>query len=228
MIHRNVTLKENLYWSFHPSESYAALSYDLDHLSGLMTDNSPLGAISDWKGAIVSGVSAYLGRIPHQRCLTHVVRQAERLLPQRSPFEATLRLRYIAKQLPKVTSEKDKQVWLALLIRWEKHYGYMLKEKTIGVGTKKKWWYTHGNLRRGWRLLTYNWDPFFIHLDKPMIPKSNNSLEGVISQASNKLSNHRGMKTNQQVSFLCWYFTFTRVKSKQNLKKLWDYWKTIV
>ena len=229
IIHRNVTTKENLYWSFHPSESYTALSYDLEHLSELIGGNPPMGTISDWKGAIVSGVASQLGSIPHQRCLTHVVRQAKRLLPKRSPFPATLSLRHIAKQLIHIATEEERRGWLISLINWEKKYEHMLTQRTISDGTtQKKWWYTHGNLRRGWRLLTHNWSPFFVHLDHPLIPKSNNSLEGVISQASNKLGNHRGMKTSQQVSFLSWYFTFTRIKTKQDLKILWGYWKVVV
>lgn len=100
----------------------------------------------------------------------------------------------------------------------------MLQEKTIGEGTKKKWWYTHGNLRRAWKLLTDDWYPFFVHLENEQIPHSNNSLEGTISQMKNKLSDHRGMKTPQQVSFISWYMTFTRVKNRRHLLKLWGYW----
>jgi hypothetical protein len=74
-------------------------------------------------------------------------------------------------------------------------------------------------------LLTDDWRPFFVHLDNPLIPSSNNSLEGTNSQIKKQLGIHRGMKTPQQVSFLFWYLTFTRAKTKQDLKKLWDYWK---
>jgi len=81
-------------------------------------------------------------------------------------------------------------------------------------------------LRRAWHLLTNDWYPFFVHLNYPLFPNTNNSLEGVNSQLKNKLNDHRGMKTAQQVSFLFWYLSFTRTKTKQNLKKLWDYWKT--
>ncbi|OGG09492.1 hypothetical protein A2781_06795 [Candidatus Gottesmanbacteria bacterium RIFCSPHIGHO2_01_FULL_42_27] len=101
----------------------------------------------------------------------------------------------------------------------------MQTEKTISFDTKHKWWYTHGNLRRGYNLLSKEQEPFFIHLANTLIPKSNNSVEGVISQASNKLSDHRGMKSNQQVSFLSWYMAFSRVKTRRDLKKLWGEWR---
>lgn len=228
LIHRDVTHGENLYWSFAKSESYLAFDTDLKVLSGLINNpggNLPKGAISDWKGAIVMAVNMHFGPIPHQRCLTHVLRMAKRLLPENSPFVATRSLRKIAQELINVEFWQDEVDWLWDLKCWEEKYSYMLKEKTIGVKTRKKWWYTHGNLRRGYRLLTHEQKPFFVHLYNPLINHSNNSLEGVNSQLKQKLGEHRGMKTNQQVSFLSWYLTFKRIKNKRDLKKLWDIWK---
>lgn len=228
IIHRSITTKENLYWSFWPSESYLAFDSDLKVISGLLTEsdgNFPDGAVSDWKGAIVMAVAMRLGNIPHQRCLTHVGNMAKRLLPKNSPFEATRTLRKRAGELDNIGSEEEKIDWLWSLNCWEQKYSLMLKEKTIGVNTRKKWWYTHGNLRRGFRLLTHDQNPFFVYLDYPMIPKSNNSLEGTNSQLAKRLRNHRGMKTQQQVSFLYWYFAFQRIKTRRELKRLWDVWK---
>lgn len=173
----------------------------------------------------MSATASHFNDIPHQRCLAHVVRHAKRYLAKNSPFQATRVLREIAKKLIYIETQEDKRLWIVKLIKWEEKYGCILLEKTISIGgTKKKWWYTHGSLRRGWRLLTNDWHPFFVHLDHAS-PHSNNSLEGVISQMKNKLSNHRGMKVHQQVSFLFWYLTFTRVKTKHDLKKLWVEWK---
>ncbi len=226
MIYRDVTHKENIFWSYWSSESYGALFNDLEKLMGLLDGHPPFEVVSDWKGAIVAAVANFLPDIPHQRCLAHVVRETKRLLPKNSGQLATSALRTIAKWLPHVKTEETKRRWLADLIEWERIYGYRLREKTINPETGKKWWYTHGNLRRAWRLLTDDWYPFFIHLDQPLIPSSNNSLEGVNSQIKKQLGNHRGMKTPQQVSFLFWYLAFTRTKSKPDLKKIWDGWKT--
>ena len=229
LIHRDVTHGENLYWSFWKSESYLAFDTDLKILSRLITDSNgsfPNGAVSDWKGAIVSAVSMHFGPVPHQRCLTHVTRMAKRLLPENSPFAATRSLRKIAQELIFVENWQEEVDWLWSLKVWEEKYGYMLKAKTIGVKTRKRWWYTHGNLRRGYRLLTHEQEPFFVHLNHPLIKHSNNSLEGVNSQLKQKLGEHRGMRTNQQVSFLSWYLTFKRIKSYQDLKKLWGVWKS--
>ena len=228
LIHRDVTNKENLFWSFWSSESYLALETDIKTLVGLIDSsnrNYPLGAISDWKGAIVAAVGCHFGPIPHQRCLTHVASLAKRLLPENSPYEATRKLRSISGQLSQISTKLEMVDWMWVLELWKQKYEFMLKEKTLGIGTKKKWWYTHGNLRRGFRLLTRDQKPFFVYLDHPLIPKTNNSLEGINSQAVQKLGDHREMKTLQQVSFLSWHLTFGRVKNIDNLKKLWGLWK---
>lgn len=193
----------------------------MEEITRLPRFSFPVAAVSDWKGSIVASVSSYLGSIPHQRCLTHVERTAKNLLPRNSPFMATLKLRSIAAQLINIVNEKEKNDWLGESNDWRKESGHMLTEKTIGFDTKHKWWYTHGNLRRGYNLLSKEQDPFFVHLTNPLIPKSNNSVEGVISQACGKLSNHRGMRTKQQVSFLVWYMAFSKVKTRQDFKKLW-------
>lgn len=229
LLHRNITTKENLYWSFHPSESYQALRLNLTNLIELLgnRENRPIAAISDWKGAIVNAVADGFGDIPHQRCLTHVTRTAKLLLPRRSPLEATLALGKIARGLILIQKQTAIDSWFKLLVGWHDRYGHWLKHRTKNPQTKKGWWYTHGNLRRAWRLLTDNPEPFFQHLNYPLLSHSNNALEGTISQAINKLIDHRGMRLNQQISFLDWYFTFTRVKNRLDLMKLWDYWKTI-
>jgi len=90
------------------------------------------------------------------------------------------------------------------------------------MNTKKKWWYTHGNLRRVVKLLTLDENHLFAYLDYPFLPNTNNSLEGSNSQIKTKLSNHRGMKAPQQAIYIFWLLTFRRVGDHQDLKKLWD------
>ena len=228
MTYRDVTHGENIFWSYWSSESYEALFTDLEKLRRLLNDRLPNGIISDWKGAIVTAVSNHLPDIPHQRCLIHVVREAKRLLPKNSGILAVSTLRKTALFLTKIKTQDDKRSFLSKLIEWERLFNHLLKARTTNSNPNigKKWWYTHGNLRRAWRLLTDDWYPFFVHLDHSLIPKDNNSLEGVNSQVKKRLGCHRGMRTSRQVSFLFWYLAFTRTKTKQNLKKLWVGWKT--
>lgn len=232
LIHRDITHKENLFWSFHPSESFAALESDLIKLTSLIsesTGNFPVGAVSDWKGAIVAAVGTFFGPIPHQRCLSHVLRLAKNLLPKNSPVVATLKLREIALDLKNVSGQKERLNWQEKVKNWEKTYSHLLKVKTIAQpGHHKKWWYTHSNLRRGYRLLTHDQDSLFVYLMNDLIPKSNNSLEGINSQLDQKLGSHRGMKINQQTAFAFWYLTFgNEGHNLSKLRKLWDYWRRV-
>lgn len=161
------------------------------------------------------------------RCLAHVDRQARRLLPKHSPYQATQALRNVASMLMLAEIPTDSHVWQTSLARWEKQYGSMLKEKTHApMGTSRSWWYTHGNVRRAWRLLTHDPDPLFVFLTNRLVPKTNNALEGVNSNLKQKLGDHRGMSFKRQSSFLSWYMAFTRVKTDEDLKKLWGYWKS--
>ncbi len=223
MIYRNITTRTNLYWTFTKSESLENLSPDFYELSFLTKSNPPRGAISDWKKAIRT-LMVTTFPVPHQRCLTHVGRELKRLLPAGSPFNFTLLLRKVAEGLLKINDPSAYYQWEQNFKNWLSVYGYLLKEKTIGKGTKKKWWYTHGNLRRAIKLLTEE-EGFFVYLYYPFLPKTNNSLEGLNSQLKQKLGDHRGMKTEQQMAFCFWLLVFSRVKTKEDLRKLWAYLK---
>ena len=222
MIYRNITKSTNLYWSWHPSESYDSIREDFVHLLPIIQPYMPVGVVSDWKGAIVASVNEFLPPIPHQRCLAHVQRQLLTFLPLRSPLVMTRQLREIAKDITNIYSQEEKIVWMLAVQNWTVTYQLFLQEKTKGINTKKKWWYTHGNLRRAVKLLTFDEAHLFAYLQNSLLPSTNNSLEGGNSQMKTKLSNHRGMKTPQQVIYIFWLLTFRRVKSKKNLKRLWD------
>ena len=222
MIYRDVTRKINLYWSYRFSESYEAIKKDFEEFLPIIKGNLPSGVVTDWKGALVSTVNIFLSPLPHQRCLAHVKRSFMRFLPLRSPIVATQQLRRIAKEIVNIDSAKEKRLWKGRLYLWIKIYGYLLKEKTIGVGTKKKWWYTHGNVRRAIKLLMIDEKHLFAYLSYKFLPKTNNAIEGSNSQIKTKLSNHRGMKAPQQAVFIFWLLTFRRVKNREDLKRLWD------
>lgn len=226
MIYRDVINRTNLYWSWHRSESYEAIRSDFEKLMQMIANNLPCAVVSDWKGSIVASVITFLPFALHQRCLAHVQRLLLTFLPLRSPIRATQELRFIAKQITRITSIAQKKRWTVAVHTWMCTYDTMLTERTMSVGTTRSWWYTHGNLRRAVKLLTFTKDHLFAYLTNPLLPATNNSLEGVNSQIKGKLSNHRGMKTPQQVVFIFWLLTFSRVKTKKELKELWDRLKT--
>lgn len=228
LIHRDVTHHEVLWWSYARSESYQAIGNDLNHLTILCGDAVPTGAVSDWKGSIVGSVKRFFGDIPHQRCLAHVDRDIKRLLPKHSPIQGTQELRKIGRAVIHIKTDEEKQDWLTWLHCWEAFYGDLLQEKTFREEPeteKRRWWYTHSNLRAAYRLLTKDQDNLFTHLEHHHIPTTNNGLEGLNSNVKGKLADHRGMKYPQQAAFIFWLLTFQKVHTAADLKNLWDYWK---
>lgn len=226
MIYRDVTRRENLYWSWKSSESYQNLVEDFYEVFLLTKQFSPSGIISDWKKSIIALASVFFPNTPHQRCLAHLIREGRRLLPAGSPYYFTLELRRIIEEIIFITDPTDYSHWLQKLEKWQRDYGPLLKVRSTNPDTNKKWWYTHGNLRRAIRLLTRDQDNLFKYLHHTFLPSTNNSLEGVNSQLKRKLGNHRGMKPQQQISFCYWCLAFSRVKTTTDLKKLWDKVKT--
>lgn len=228
MIYWNHTTNECIYWSWESSESYLALARGLGAVVQELEGQLPSGVVSDWKGSIISNVERLMGAIPHQRCLAHVKRDIEHLLPKHSPYTATQELRRVGLSLLTIKSPMEKDGWLLLLHIWQMIHGFVLTERSVPdlpTKTKRRWWYTHSNVRRAFRILTKNQDNLFQYLNYPTLPSTNNSLEGINGDLKTKLRNHRGMKAEQQYQFVSWYLTFKKVKQPVDLKRLWDIWK---
>lgn len=226
LVHRNLTHQENLWWSYALNESFVSWHRDVSKLARLLTPNRfPSAAVSDWKRGLIQTITATFGDISHQRCLAHVARHAANLLPKGSPFLATRTLRDIALSLRRIKTPDTMHEWKRAVTAWGYQWGEMLSAKTTAPPrSSRKWWYTHGNLRRGWKLLTTDVDSFFVFLTVNHLPKTNNSLEGVNRNLKGKIGIHRGLSTAFQVSLLSWVMVFSRMKKHTDLRKLWDAW----
>lgn len=235
LIHRDVTHHEVLWWSKARSESYQALLTDLDLISQQLAGTGsmlPVGVVSDWKQSMVSNVSLCFNHIPHQRCLFHVKKNLRSLLPKHSPLEATLALREIGMALTTIKSWQDKEAWVTWLTLWEILYGELLTEKSYPdsettCNTHRRWWYTHKNLRRAHRILVNDQDNLFVHLSCPLIPMTNNGIEGLNADIKGKLHEHRGIPYDFQYAFIAWLLTFRRIKKRPQLRHLWAEWNRI-
>jgi hypothetical protein len=227
LIHRNVTDKEVLWWSLTQSESYASMHQDLVALARFLP-NKPAGAVSDWKGSIRSSVALVFGNPPHQRCLAHVTRDVKKALAKRSPLQATRELRTIGLAITRVSDIEQKQDWQLRLRVWEMIYQELLTEKSYLTNDngKRRWWYTHKQLRSGYRILAHDQEALFAHLTHPIVPSTNNGLEAINGNIKNKLATHRGMQHLQQYAFISWLLTFSKIKQAVDLRKLWDCWRT--
>lgn len=225
LIHRDIVNQEILWWSVAFSESIAAVRSDLITLINNCPNLiPPMGAVTDGKPGIASVIKEIFHLDETQRCLVHIVRDLKKHLPFRSPIEATQDLRSIALSLTQINTLKEKKAFDAALIQWHQDYDYLLKERSYpvpGSGVKKKWWYTHSNLRSAWRLLTKDPGSLFEYLNNFIIPKTNNSLEGV----NRHLRRRVGMAKTKQLSLMMWRLAFSRIKTKTQLLKLWACWK---
>jgi len=230
MIYRNITDSCDLWWNLWPSESYLALITDLQEIYFHCQLSFPRGVVSDWKGSIVNGINICFGGIPHQRCLAHVSRDVRSLLAKSSPILGTRQLRQVGLGISQIKSDLDRKDWQLWLACWEVFYGYLLTKKSYPVNletSKRKWWYTHSNIRRAFRILSKDQNCLFEYLSHQNLPSTNNSLEGLNSDVKTKLANHRGMKYWQQYCFIQWYLIFKKVKKPFDLKRLWDIWKKL-
>ncbi len=225
LIHRDVINKETLWWSVAFSESMAAVHGDLISLiAGCPGIIPPAGAVTDGKPGIASVIKSTFHLDDCQRCLVHVARDLKKYLPQNSPIGATRRLRAVSLGLTEINSPADKDCYLSMLNRWHHYNGSLLKERSRpepGSTAKRQWWYTHGNLRRAWRLLTKDQSSLFHFLENPLVPKTNNSLEGV----NRHLRRREGMGKGKQLALMMWRLAFSRIKTERQLTILWAYWK---
>lgn len=224
VIHRDITHKETLWWSVAKHESRSAVYEDLIALASRVPIHSPVGAVSDGKPGITAIIKNILHLESCQRCLVHVARDLKHYLPLHSPIEATQDLRAIAIILTTIRSKQEQQIYLTSLNQWYGNYGHLLTTRSYplpGSGVKRRWWYTHGNLRRAWRLMTKDPDSLFLFLENELIPSTNNSLEGI----NRHLIRRAGMSKGKQLSLMMWKLAFSRIKTTRQQLKLWDIWK---
>lgn len=224
IIHRDVTHKEILWWSVARSESRSAVSEDLVALCSALSPTPPCGAVTDGKPGIGTIIKTIFHLATMQRCTVHITRELKTLLPRSSPLPATQALRAIALTLCTIRTEADRTVFFLALVLWEQEYGALLHQRTIppkDLGRKRTWWYTYGNLRRAWRLLTLDPATLFAFLDTPAVPATNNSLEGV----NRHLHRRAGMGKGRQIAYMLWKLALSRIKTHRQKKQLWDMWK---
>ena len=72
----------------------------------------------------------------------------------------------------------------------------------------RKWWYTHGNLRRGWRLLTTAPDAFFVFLSVNGLRKQTIAWEGVNRNLKGKLGVHEDSQPHSKYRFFVGWWRF--------------------
>lgn len=212
IIYRDFPSGEIIFFRYAQGEYKYIFMQDIAYL---IQQGYPLkGIVSDWKGSIVAAVREiaikyFYGLLPHQRCLVHTQLQCQTFLTNRPKTEAGRNLLELVHMLNRVNSLYQKNILFLWLLRFEKRFVSVIKEKTYAID-QKNWWYTHKYLRRTFLILKNNWDHLFVYLEYPFLVKDTNGLEGLFSQLDTKLGRHRGLSKEHRGTFLYWFFFFKR------------------
>ena len=169
------------------------------------------GVTSDRHPGLVSALKpAFPTDLPHQHCLVHLQRLSQSLLTRNPQTEAGKQLLELVKQLNKITTHYEANIWLRWFERLTKRHESLIKERTYfkDDNGQTTWWSTHRNLRKVFRTIERSKDHLFVYLDYPNLPKDTNGLESEFSHLKTKLSIHRGLKRERKANFVKWYFYF--------------------
>ena len=115
----------------------------------------------------------------HQRCVFHVYTQLKRYSTSRPNTAAGAELYMLAKDLLKVKSKREAQIWTERFIEWIKKYQEFLNEMTIDENGRKR--PTHGRILKAERSLLklIGENTLFTYLDEELkkdflTPSTNN------------------------------------------------------
>ena len=156
-----------------------------------------------WKflGIVVDGRRGFFNvfkDIPIQMCQFHQMKQVTKYLTRRPKTDAGKELRALVLTLAKT----DEAMFTSGLDAWHAKYGDFITEKTVEefVTGRKKWYYSHGNVRSAYRSMRTNLPYLFTYLKYPElnIPNTTNSLDGSFSAVKKKLGVHHGLRRDRR------------------------------
>jgi hypothetical protein len=175
---------------------------------------SPTVVVCDGQKGVLLAIARCWPQTRIQRCIFHVWQNIRVKLTLHPLTEAGRELLQLTRDLRKVKTEEEAQIWQRKLEAWHERYGDFIRERTnkdTREPGKRRWWYAHGRLRSAYYQLAklLRDDQLFTHLepltDVP-IPRTTNYVEGGInSQLRTKLKLHRGMNEEHQRRLVEWY-----------------------
>lgn len=174
--------------------------------------NNPSVIISDAQKGLLGAMKWVFPLIPHQRCLTHVVRLAQAWLTRNPKTIAGQELRLLVGRLYGIKTRDDALFFTKQFDEWRTNHHFFLKEMSISPETKRRW-YTHRRLRGVRSLLMGALPNIFTFLEIPDTPRTTNQLEGgVNSPIKALLRHHRGMSTAHRQVLV---FRFLRARQRK-------------
>ncbi|MEA2056331.1 MAG: hypothetical protein U9O78_01270 [Patescibacteria group bacterium] len=198
-----------LFWRFADGEYKAQVKQDIEYLKD---KGYPLkGTVSDGKNSLVNAAKSH--QVPVQRCLVHIQMRLKSLLTQNPQSAAGKQLKEWSYSVNKISNQYEAKILLLWFIRLYKRHKDFIKEKTNYIDPKtdkKRWWYTHKNVRKAYRLIANSFGQMFTYLRFKNMPKDTNGLEGFFSQLDTKISRHRGLKQPKKENLIAWLLYLKR------------------
>ncbi|MDR2568135.1 MAG: transposase, partial [Mycoplasmataceae bacterium] len=128
-----------------------------------------------------------------QRCHFHVKLNAKQHLTSRPTTEAGVEILQLVKDLFGIDTITKRDEWIDKLKKWGVKYDEFLKEITRvkSANSKRKWWYTHKNVRSCWHQLNSLVDNgtlfAYLEADGIKVPTTSNKIEGGINKDIKRL-----------------------------------------
>lgn len=168
------------------------------------------GIVSDGGTGIRNAVFKVFGHIPHQICLAHLHRDVVNAIGRYPKEERVRNLKKLADHLWLIESREALRWWKEQLQDWINQNKDFLNETRHIEGFG--WWFVHKGVRKAVRILVSIPDTSFKFLDRPLMPKTTNELEGSISVLVRKHLIHKGLKEERVKPFLNWFLYFYNQK----------------
>lgn len=171
----------------------------------------PRMVVSDGGTGFTKALKKVWPKAKHQRCLFHVFCQVKRYTTSRPNTMAGIELYVLSRELLKIKSRREAEIWVKRFLEWIKKYQGFLSEMTIDEhGNKRP---THERLLKAERSLLklIRENTLFTYLDEEwndefFAPSTNNRIEGGInSRLREMLRNHRGLSIERRIKAVYWW-----------------------
>lgn len=202
LVYWDVDLKYVQWWRYGTGEKVLEI---LDDLRGLKEAGVVCASItSDGAPGIVGAVGMEYPNIPHQRCVTHLQRQALAFITRYPRTIAGKKIKPLVQWASKIDNYGLRDGWVKRFDYWCVASEEFLKERSWSDDGSQSW-YTHKQLRRARALIKNALPDLFHYLDDPTIPKTSNGLEGRFGGLKQHYGQHRGLCEGRREGYIAWY-----------------------
>jgi transposase-like protein len=142
-----------------------------------------------------------------QRCLVHIKRQSKNYLSERPLLQPGYELLMLSKQITSIKTFEQSNAWLLDIRKWIDTYHAFACEQSFNP-VSGRYWYKHKKIHAAYQLILNAIPNMFYFLDDPQIPYSTNRLESYFAHLKDKLTLHRGLRSESKRNFIKWYLHF--------------------